>query len=550
MNVALVLHTHLPWLRRNGTYPVGEEWLFQSWSEAYLPVLDVLERLAETGGRDLLTVGVSPVLAEQMDDPYLLDEFHGWLGRRLLDLQHTVARYAGPDRPRLGTAWREHWQRQSRLLARFEERYRTGLGAAFSRLADAGVIELLGGPATHPYLPLMDDPGLLRAQIDDGLDAHERAFGHRPSGVWTPECAYRPAGPVADPTAPPAAVAADGTPTLRRSGTALPGLEEFWAEAGVDHLVVDGPTLTRAAGAAPVQWETSGGQLVPPGGLLDVVDHPVWIGDSDVAAFGRNLAVSYAVWNPHGGYPADPVYRDFHRVDLEGGFKSWRVTDRARWDKEPYDPVPARERAVAHAEDFVALARRHLAAREADSVVVAAYDTELFGHWWHEGPLWLETVLRRLTGSGSRLRPTTLGAYLRDHPPTRRLALPESSWGAGKGHEPWVAESTRWLWQALRDAEARFRELPPGPSRDAAWRQLSLLQASDWPFLITRDRASQYATERVAGHLARFADACRGEDLGALADRDDPLRRHRSPAVAGGRAGAGAAGRNPHGDVE
>lgn len=525
--IAFVLHTHLPWLRRNGTYPVGEEWLFQSWSESYLPVLEVLERLADEGRHDLLTLGITPILAEQMDDAYLLREFHGWLGRRLADLEYTISRYGAPDREALRPVWAHHWRRQSALLELLEDRLlSTGLTAPFRDLADAGVIELLGGPATHPYLALADDPAMIRGQIEGGLATHERIFGHRPTGVWTPECSYRPAGPVVDPTLPPLSVAADGTPTLRQSGTVLPGLEEFWETAGVNHFVLDGPTLARAAGAPDRDWAHTGGAYVPPGDPLDVLDRPVLVGDSDVTAFGRNLAVSYAVWNPHGGYPAHADYRDFYAIDLEGGFKSWRVTDRQVWgNKAPYEPERARARVAQDAEDFVGLVHRHLEARGHDALVVAAYDTELFGHWWYEGPGWLETVLRAFGASG-RVRPTTLRGHLDRHPPTRRLTLPESSWGWGKGHAAWVSERTRWIWQELRQAEAEFRALPtdPGhaPQRDAAWRQLTLLQASDWPFMINRDQSAQYAEERVRAHLARFRQACRGEDLDQLAARDDP----------------------------
>ena len=526
-HIAFVLHSHLPWLRRNGTYPVGEEWLFQSWSESYLPVLDVLERLAAEGHRDVLTLGISPVLAEQMDDPYLLAEFHGWLGRRLTDLEFTVSRYGATDREALGDVWAHHWRRQSALLEVVEQRIlSTGLTAPFRALADAGVIELLGGPATHPYLALADDPGVIRGQIDGGLRVHERAFGRRPTGVWTPECSYRPGGSVADPTLPPLSVAADGTPVLRRSATVLPGLEEFWEEAGVDHLVLDGPTLARAAGAADRDWAHTGGAIVPVGDRLDVLDRPVLIGAGDVAAFGRNLSVSYAVWNPHGGYPAHGDYRDFYAIDLEGGFKSWRVTDRQDWTgKAPYDPAPARAQALVDAEHFVGLVHRHLDQRADDAVVVAAYDTELFGHWWYEGPVWLEAVLRSLSARDG-VRPSTLRGYLDRHPPATRLDLPESSWGWGKGHAAWASERTRWIWQAIRDAEARFRALPAtadwAPARDAAWRQLTLLQASDWPFMINREQSAQYAEERVHAHLARFRQACEGEDLDALAERDDP----------------------------
>lgn len=532
MTLALVLHSHLPWVRRNGTHPVGEEWLFQAWSEAYLPLLDVLERLAADGARDLLTVGVTPVLAEQLADPYLLAELHGWVGRRLLDLEHTISRYGASDRAALDPVWRHHWRRLTRLLETVEARQRgPGLLGALRALDEAGVIEVLGGPATHPYLPLLADQAVLRGQIVAGLDVTAGWLGRRPSGVWSPECGYRPAGSVGDPTRPPVALAADGTPTLARGADALPGLEAFWAEAGVDHLVVDGPTLAAAVGVGDMAWSDAGGAVLAPGGPLDVLDAPVWIADSDVAAFGRDLATTYAVWSPTGGYPADPAYRDFFAVDLEGGFKSWRVTDRAGLAKEPYDPDAAAARARAHADDFVALVERRHAGRPDGTVVVAAFDTELFGHWWAEGPLWLEAVLRRLAGH-PRLRPTTLAAALGRRPPRRRLPLPESSWGAGKGHRAWVTESTRWLWQAVRDAEQRFATLPPGAARDLAWRELTLAQASDWPFLIVRDQAAQYAAERVRGHLERFAACCRGEELSAIAAIDDPVGT-RAPVVVG-----------------
>ena len=519
--VAFVLHSHLPWLRRNGTHPMGEEWLFQAWSESYLPLLDVLERLAADGHRDVLTLGITPVLAEQMADPYLLREFHGWLGRRLLDLQWSRSGAPPHIRPLLEEVWQHHWRRQTALLERAEGLLDGGLVAPFARLADEGVIELLGGPATHPYLPLMADDALLRGQIHGGMATATRHFGRRPAGVWTPECGYRPAGPVGDPTRPPVRVAEDGSPVLHPSGRELPGLEAFWAEVGVTHLVLDGPTLAVAAGAAPQDWSHVGGQPVPPGGPLDVLDGPVLVGDSDVAAFGRNLAVAYAVWNPHGGYPTHEWYRDFHTVDHEGGFKSWRVTDRRRLDKEPYHPPTGRRIAREHAEAFVALVHRHRQGRPDGTVVVAAFDTELFGHWWYEGPVWLEHVLRALHADPV-LAPTTLARALEDVPPRRRLHLPESSWGWGKGHAAWVGEATRWVWQGVREAEARFRQLPAGPARDAAWRQLCLLQASDWPFLLSRDSAAQYATERVKTHLARFAQACEGRDLDGLAAVDDP----------------------------
>ncbi len=531
-----MLHGHLPWVRRHGTYPCGEEWLYQTVSESVLPLLGVLERLAADGQRDVLTLGLTPVLAEQLADRYLLDELHGWLGRRLLDLQGTVSRSPGWDRAHLGDTWSHHWQRQAALLAQVEGGLlATGLVAPFAALARAGVVQLLGGPATHPYLPLLADAATIRGQLADGLATSRRLTGLPARGVWTPECAYRPAGSVADPTVEPFEVVRDGTPVLRRRDVALPGLETFWAEAGVDHLVLDAPTLARAVGAPPRDWSATAGAIEAPGGPLDVLDAPVWIGDGDVAAFGRNLAVSYAVWNPHGGYPTDPWYRDFYAIDAEGGFKSWRVTDRANPAKRPYDPQAAAARADAHAREFVALLHRQAAGRPRGSVVVAAYDLELFGHWWYEGPRWLESVLR-LLHDDPVLQPTTLQRALEEVPPRRRLALPESSWGWGKGHAAWVTERTRWFWQALDAAQAAFAIVPPGRARDAAWRQLTLAQASDWAFEIAKGGAAGYATGRARQHLAAVHALAGGADPGAFADRDDPAATH--PADLGAAAPA------------
>ncbi len=517
MRVAFVLHGHLPWVRGHGTHPCGEEWLFQSWAETYLPLLAGLERLAEEGARDVLTLGLTPVLAEQMEDPRLLADFHGWLGRRPLDLAHTVSRYGQSDRDRLRPTWAAHWRHLQWLLARFEAGpARTGLVAPLRDLADAGVIQLLGGPPAHPYLPLIDRPEVLQAHLADGMARSSRALGRRPAGVWTPECGYRPAGTVADPTVPAREHAPGGAPVLARGEAELPGLEQAWAHAGADHLVLDGPTLVRGE---PLEGRSRAPHAA--------TDHPVRVGDGDLVAYGRNLALSYAVWSPEGGYPGDPWYRDFHAIDLEGGFKSWRVTDQAALAKEPYDPEAAAQRVTAHVEDFLARCSAHAeqarahASDEEPPIAVAAFDAELFGHWWHEGPAWLEATLRALR-SAPHLSTTTLAGDRARRSTPQRLALPESSWGAGKGHAAWVSPATHQLWARLRAAEGAWAALPTGERRTVAWRQLALAEASDWPFLINRDQSRQYAHERVDGHLEDLAAAAQGRDLAALTARDDP----------------------------
>jgi 1,4-alpha-glucan branching enzyme len=526
-SLALVLHTHLPHLAGHGVWPVGEEWLLQAWGTSWLPVTRELERQADAGRRDVLTLSVTPTTAWQLADPRLADELAGWLAS---------ATWRSEEQrwhDRMGrevTALGPHWWRHFRALEQYHAsvQARGGLLAVWAQLADAEVIELLAGPATHPYLPLEPDPRLIDAQLATGLAAH-RTWASFTGGVWPPELGYRPAGRVGDPTRPPVHVDGDGTPELVRDGPDVPGLEEHYARHGISHVMVDGPTLVLAAGGAARDW-TRRPAPVPAGvdAPEEVLHEGAWIGESEVVAFGRDLSVAYHVWSPHDGYPGDAWYLDHHATGGFGVHRSWRVTDRSLPPdrKQPYVPERARERVEAHAHHFVDATRTTLDARPR-GVVVAAYDTELLGHWWHEGPSWLGRVLD-LVAEDPHLHTTTLARRRAEHPPTRRLALPESSWGYAKGHASWVQPSTRPIWTSLRAAQARARTALAGGCGSAALRaqvarELALLSASDWPFMVTRGRTPGYAEERVDRHARRVHELCDRIELtgGHRGDRGD-----------------------------
>jgi 1,4-alpha-glucan branching enzyme len=531
---ALVLHTHLPYVAHHGVWPVGEEWLFQAWGESWLPVTEVLLRLAEDGHGDVVSLSVSPTVAHQLAEPRLRREMGSWLGAQMWQSEEQRLSYRGRDREAIRRLGRFHWRRYAALLEAYERVEASGgLLMVWAELADRGVIELLGGPATHPYLPLMDDPGLLDAQLVVGLDSHAVWAGDRPDGLWAPECGYRPAGTVADPTVAPLHVDGHGTPTLARGGVEVAGLEEHYAAVGVSHFVVDAPTLIRAARGGEADW-TRRPTVATPGSPEDSVHDGVLVGDSDVVAFARDLSVAYHVWSPQSGYPGDPWYRDFHARGYFGSHPSWRVTDKqlGSAEKLPYEPERAAERVSAHADHLHAVLHEVLDPRPG-GLVVAAYDTELLGHWWLEGPSWLETFLRGLADDPA-LRTTTLGSRRRRRPPTRRLALPESSWGYAKGHGAWVQEATRPMWRELRRAEETFRRVGVlvrgrrSSGGDALYhqaaRELACAQASDWPYMVNRGDCPGYARDRLAGHVARLdrierALRTEGErDLAALAD--------------------------------
>lgn len=476
----LVLHSHLPWLAGHGVWPVGEEWLHQAWAHSYLPVVAVLQRLAAQGRTDLLTLGVTPVLAAQLDDPTCLREAYGWLGR----WQQRASGLAGRPEPHLRELAAYEWRTATTALDAFERGWRHGGSPVLRGLADTGAVELLGGPATHVFQPLVD-PRVAAFALRTGLDDAVARWGHRPAGIWAPECAY------------------------------APGLERLYTAAGVRRFVVDGPTLL-GVGASPAAAWTVGG--------------------SDVVAFGRDLEVAYRVWSPRRGYPGDRAYRDFHTWDHDSGVKPARVTGRdvPPEGKAPYDPARAAAVVARDVADFVAVVRRRLAALAAQrdgrpGLVVAAYDTELFGHWWHEGPAWLEGVLRALPAAGVRV--TTLrGAVEAGHVEGRVDPRP-GSWGLGKDFRIWAGPEVAGLAArhaavqrellALVDTGGRHR-LERWPAVDSAARQALLCLASDWAFMVSHGSAADYARRRADEHAAAFA-ACAaaggGERPAADSDR-------------------------------
>jgi 1,4-alpha-glucan branching enzyme len=476
----LVLHTHLPWLAHHGRWPVGEEWLYQAWAESYLPLVRVLDRLAADGHRDLLTLGLTPILADQLDDPHCLDGFSAWLADWRLRAENLAARTDQQARSQAGVEFRS----ASAALELAATSWRQGGSPRWRALADAGVIELLGGPATHPVLPLLD-PRVARIALAAGLDDARARLGREPAGIWAPECGW------------------------------APGLEQAYAQAGVNHVVVDETTL--AAADRP----TSTGYR---------------LGDTDVVAFGRDLSVTNRIWSSRHGYPGGLDYRDFHAVDPASGFRLWRVTGPGP-DKAPYSPEAAAAAVQRDAVDFVDAVRRRLSEiNDRDGrpgLVVAAYDTELFGHWWHEGPAFLDRVLRLLPEAGIRVGTlqTAMDAGLVDVDP---ILPPAGTWGSGKDFRLWAGEPVRELLAdganvqkrllAVLDSEASTGERTGRrPDLDQLVRETLMHLSGDWAFAISRDQASDYAWRRAIGHrdaVHWIADAIgRGPDEALAAAR-------------------------------
>jgi len=545
-----VLHSHLPYVRENGTWPHGEEWLYEALAETYLPLLDTIAGLAAAGIRGGLTIGLTPILCEQLADPLVVERSAAYLADRRVRAERDVERFTSAARTgRLhqaeggigfagvgGPLDPEQARAFARIAAWYRDRYgglADDLGKrwagdvvrAFRAFQDDGVLEIATSAATHGYLPLLARDSTIRGQIREGIRSYERFFGRPPRAMWLPECAYRPAVLAGTPLEAERAELAAG-------GGLRPGLETFLEDAGIEVFFVESQLLE----GGPATSATRGELIGPYGAVRRRRDAPVprdeplrpattyeayWVRQSEVAVMGRNERTGLQVWSGTVGYPGDSVYREFHKKDDVSGLQYWKISG-AGVDlgaKEPWDPDVAFARVAEHAGHYAWLVHGLVEERGAKDVphplVASAYDTELFGHWWFEGVSWIGHVLRYLAADPA-VELTTASRFVEAFPPTHAVELPEGSWGIGGTHYTWWNDLTAWFWPEIHATEARLERLcarelgrpEPSPDRLAHLRQAArealLLEASDWPFLVTTGQAADYAGERFREHRSRF----------------------------------------------
>ena len=467
--LAIVLHTHMPYVEGFGTWPFGEEWLWEAIACCYLPLLDLLDDGAP------LTLSLTPVLCDQLEAPDVSERFVAFVEgvRRQTHAQDAAGLRAGGHE----------------TLARELERSWLDYAGALESLHRRGG-KLLGSlarhaqwtsSATHAVLPLLATDAGVRLQVRSGVAAHRRRFGDGwRGGFWLPECAY------------------------------AQWLERALEDAGVAAVCVE---LTERFGLGagehlrPIATE-SGVLLVP-------------IDRSTISL----------VWSDD-GYPASGAYRDYHHHTVHH-HNPWSN------DGRPYDHAAALALARVHAADFVARALARL--RDANEsaaaggsrfalpgggLIVCALDTELLGHWWYEGGEWLRAVVEECARQGLEL--VRLDDALERLEPVEPVDIGEraSSWGSGEDLSTWSGPAVAEMAFAARAAELQV--VGGARASAAAVRELMALQASDWPFMVSREIAVPYAQERFESHRRRLslalaaqelADSAALRNLGADADR-------------------------------
>jgi 1,4-alpha-glucan branching enzyme len=484
--LSLVLHAHLPFVRHPEHDKFLEEnWLFEAITETYVPLIQIMDGWLRDGMESRLTLTLSPTLCTMLLDPLLQDRYQRHLDG-LIDLADKEIHRTHWDNAFRPLAWMYHHRfttiRETYLA------YGRNLVGAFRKFQEQGKLEIITSAATHALLPLLaGHPPSIRAQILVARDHYRSCFGCDPRGIWLPECAY------------------------------VEGVENYLQEANIRWFIIDTHGILHA-------------RPRPRYGVFAPIFTP-----NCIAAFGRDLDSARQVWSKEEGYPGDFNYRDFYRdigfdLDFEyvrphlpdltqrgfTGMKYHRITG-PTGEKQVYDRDTALRMAAEHAGHFLGARigqMKHLAGiMDRPPMVVSPYDAELFGHWWYEGPEFLDYFVRKAVYDQKVFRLITPHEYLKQHP-TQQIAQPSaSSWGSEGYWNVWLNETNEWIYPHLSIAQERMTELArqfPGATGlklralKQAGRELLLAQASDWPFILRTGTSPDYARKRVKDHILRF----------------------------------------------
>lgn len=496
--LSVVLHAHLPYIRypENASH-LEERWLYEAITESYIPLLDLLENLLSDNVDFRITLSLTPTLIEMIRDALLVSRYAKYLDS-LIDLaEKEVCRNRRHAAIRPLAAM--YLRRFLRIRHLFDKVYRRDLVSAFGALAGTGKIELITSTATHAFLPaLITTPPAAEAQVQLGIDHHCRTFGKEPEGMWLPECGF------------------------------VPALDAILGKSGIKYFFLESHGLLNSS---PASKYSIYAPVITPAG---------------VAAFARDVESSKQVWSSAVGYPGDFDYRDFYRdigFDLDDdylkphlpggirtftGFKYYRITGSSD-RKLPYVPKQAMKKARIHANHFVSEKNNQvmfLSERlKIRPVVTAAYDAELFGHWWFEGTEWLRLLLTKCDHKKNSFRFITPSEYISEHKEIQSAMPSASSWGEKGYNSTWIHPSNKWIYKHLHRAAILLARISlrnlnaRGLLKRAlnqALRELLLAQSSDWPFMMKTGNAAAFAENKIREHLKNFLDLHRDISSGRI----------------------------------
>lgn len=528
-NYIFVLHAHLPWALHHGDWPHGVDWVSEAVAECYVPLLNVFSDLMEEGVPPKVSIDVSPVLCEQLEHPDFKEIFVNYCDAKIAAAIEDEKKFTDwgydPHHIYMAGWWRQWYEDRKHD---FVHKYDKSVVGGLRKLQDAGAIEVMTCGATHGYLPLLGSDKSVNMQIETAVENYKKHFGRDPRGIWLPECAYRPSYEWKSllPIAP------FNKPRFR------PGIEQFLARYDLEFFFVD-QSLTERAGEIGTFLNPNKENFVhvmspsfksKPWNFLRNPMNLFQVASSDkteygtAAAFTRHREIAMQVWSGEVGYPGEPDYLDFHKKQYGSMLRYWRVTD-SKTDmmyKTLYHPDWTRDKIdkqsnhfIHHIENSTNYYNRTIGKF---ATLCAPFDAELFGHWWFEGPEFIRAVVKGLSHS-PYVNSATASEQFYKIQPVEVMYLPEGSWGVDNNHDVWSNDQTLWTWEAIYNDELRFMklmdkypaEIQKGDLRRVslqAMRELLLLQASDWQFLIYTQSAKDYAEMRFSYHHSDFNKLC------------------------------------------
>ncbi|MGE5173443.1 MAG: glycoside hydrolase family 57 protein [Betaproteobacteria bacterium] len=485
--LALVLHSHLPFVRHpEHDQFLEEDWLYEAITETYIPLINVFDGLVNDGVEFRLTMSLTPTLISMLADPLLQQRYLRHINKLIGLADNEIERTK--HEPQFNSLARMYRDLFANARFVFEEKYGRNLVTAFRKFQDLGKLEIITCAATHGFLPLMENTKAVRAQIMVAVEHHAKHLGQAPKGMWLPECGY------------------------------YEGLDEILKEAGIRYFFMDSHGIFHATPR-------------PKYGVYT----PIYC-RSGVAAFGRDIESSKQVWSSIEGYPGDYNYRDFYRdvgfdldydyvkpylhhdgVRVNLGIKYYRITGASN-HKEPYVRQWALDRAATHAGNFLFNREKQVewlsgVFGDRKPIIVAPYDAELYGHWWFEGPDWINFLIRKTVYDQKTVRLITPMEYLAENPRCQVATPSRSSWGYKGYAEVWLDGSNDWIYRHLHKAADRMIELAQAFPRaegllhralNQAARELLLAQSSDWAFIMKTGSHVEYAVRRTKEHVLRF----------------------------------------------
>lgn len=522
----LVLHAHLPYVINHGKWPHGTDWLNEAAAETYIPILGTIGKLIQEGYSPKTTIGITPVLCEQLRDESFKQDFKQYLQMKIdaaLADENEFKLVGEINMANNARMWQAFY---SKISEDFLHRYNQDIIGEYKKLQDEGHIEIITCGATHGYFPLLGKDTSIQAQIKEGIRVYKSHFGRPPLGIWLPECGFRPRYH----WTPPINGEKQSRPYLRK------GVDELLSENNLQYFIIDSHLLKggKAIGvylerfeALQRLWGQFSRYYEPRPEEKEKTPRRLYWTTSTrkpirpMAVFTRDPKTSLQVWSGKYGYPGDVWYLEFHKKKFPGGHRYWRITgpDSDLADKMEYEYERISGRIHENALHFVNLLNdsltEHISKNEKGGVITAPFDAELFGHWWFEGPLWYYETIRRIYAQDN-FKVATLNEAFKLYPPEEVITLPEGSWGEGGFHWIWLNEWTEWTWKHIYEAELRMEKLlaeaqarKSDPKFHILLKQIAvelmLLESSDWQFLISTWSARDYAEMRFTEHYRNFS---------------------------------------------